>query len=62
VYWSVYKHGADADPPPCSASRAAQRQRRLLEPASIVDVALLGTQAVCLDANGDILVFDVTEM
>ncbi|RLM55347.1 hypothetical protein C2845_PM10G21330 [Panicum miliaceum] len=64
VYWSVYKHGADADPPPCSAPRAAQRQRqrRLLEPVSIVDVALLGTQAVCLDANGDNLVFDVTEM
>ncbi|RLN13694.1 hypothetical protein C2845_PM09G23250 [Panicum miliaceum] len=64
VCWSVYKHGVDADPPPCSASRAAQRrrQRRLLEPASIVDVALVGTQAICLDANGEILVFDVTEM
>ncbi|OEL15483.1 hypothetical protein BAE44_0023501 [Dichanthelium oligosanthes] len=44
VYWSVYKHDVvDVDPPPCgSTSRAAHRQRRLVEPASIVDVALLG--------------------
>jgi hypothetical protein len=66
VYWSVYEHDVDVDvnvdpPPPC-ASRAPRRRRRLLEPASIVDVALLGTQAVCLDANGEILVFDVAEM
>ncbi|XP_062234202.1 uncharacterized protein LOC133931353 [Phragmites australis] len=55
VYWSVYQH--DADPP-----RISRAMRRVHEPTCFADVALLGTQAICLDLNGEILVFDVTEM
>ncbi|CAL5049710.1 unnamed protein product [Urochloa decumbens] len=66
VYWSVYsykQHDTDVDPPACT-SRAAQSGflGKIPEPVSIADVALLGTQAVCLDANGEIIVFDITEM
>nr|CAB3494962.1 unnamed protein product [Digitaria exilis] len=68
TYWSVYEHDttdiAVVDPPPPRGeSRATprRRQRRLLDPASFVDVALLGTQAVFLDANGEVVVFDLAE-
>ncbi|WVZ94935.1 hypothetical protein U9M48_040761, partial [Paspalum notatum var. saurae] len=53
-YWSVYTHdgvdlgGSSSGVPP--------------EPTCIVDVALSGTQAVCLDLSGEVLMFDVTEM
>lgn len=54
TYWSVYKHGVE---PPMSRT-----MRRSLERTWVADLALLGTQVICVDSNGQILVFDITEM
>lgn len=55
-YWSVYKHGG-VEPPYMPG-----RMRRFHKRACIADVALLGTQAICLEISGQVLFFDVTEM
>ncbi|KAL6603535.1 hypothetical protein ACP70R_043896 [Stipagrostis hirtigluma subsp. patula] len=55
VYWSVYEHDVD---PLCNSRTMC----RLLEPICIVDVALLGKEAICLDLNGQVLIFSLTEM
>ncbi|XP_006657312.1 uncharacterized protein LOC102707132 [Oryza brachyantha] len=49
VYWSIYKHNSHPE---------MSKEKSIL----IVDVALLGTRAVCVELNGQILVFNITEM
>ncbi|KAM0915322.1 hypothetical protein ACQ4PT_010929 [Festuca glaucescens] len=53
VYWSVYKN---------DGSHLLQDPHRRIKFTLIVDVILLGKQAVCVDYHGKILIFDVTEM
>uniref|UniRef100_A0ACD5UHG8 Uncharacterized protein n=1 Tax=Avena sativa TaxID=4498 RepID=A0ACD5UHG8_AVESA len=55
VYWSVYKNMDDS-------SHLLQDPHRRIKFTLIVDAVLLGKQAVCVDYNGKILIFDVTEM
>nr|CAB3468931.1 unnamed protein product [Digitaria exilis] len=66
LFWSVYKHDVDVAAMEEETHQhqpwRRQRRRRLVEPVSIADVALVGTQAVCLDAGGEVLGFDVAEM
>nr|CAB3471358.1 unnamed protein product [Digitaria exilis] len=66
LFWSVYKHDVDVAAMEEETHQhqpwRRQQRRRLVEPVSIADVALVGTQAVCLDAGGEVLVFDVAEM
>jgi len=55
TYWSAYKYGVE--PPHMSRTT-----RRLLERTWIADLALLGTQVICVDISGQILIFNITEM
>ncbi|CAN6192997.1 unnamed protein product [Urochloa humidicola] len=55
IYWSVYKHGVE--PPHMS-----RNMRKLLERTRISDVALFGTQVICVELSGQILIFSITEM
>ncbi|EAZ38192.1 hypothetical protein OsJ_22543 [Oryza sativa Japonica Group] len=53
VYWSIYKHISDPE-----MSEAMYK----VQSALIVDVVLLGKQAVCVDFHGQILSFSITDM
>lgn len=53
VYWSIYKHISDPE-----MSEAMHK----VQSALIVDVVLLGKQAVCVDFHGQILSFSITDM
>ncbi|KAI4970869.1 hypothetical protein ZWY2020_001783 [Hordeum vulgare] len=55
IYWSVYKNMEDSS---CLPQHPYTRVKCTL----IIDVVLLGKQAVCVDYHGKILIFDVTEM
>lgn len=55
IYWSVYKNIEDG-------SHLLQDPHRRIKFNLIVDVVLLGRQAVCVDYHGKILIFNVTEM
>uniref|UniRef100_A0A453SP30 KIB1-4 beta-propeller domain-containing protein n=2 Tax=Aegilops tauschii TaxID=37682 RepID=A0A453SP30_AEGTS len=55
IYWSVYKNTEDG-------SHLRLDPHRRIKCTLIIDVVLLGKQAVCVDYHGKILIFDVTEM
>lgn len=63
VYWCVYKHIDNPFMPEamCRCGRSTP-MCRCTKSTYIIDVALIGTQAVCVESHGQILIFDVTEM